>query len=422
MEEILKLQKIQQLVNNIIELHDINERTMNYTFSGKTKMLTLILMGLGLAASVYGFLTTPDRAWANLLLNGFFFTAIALAGTFFIAANTVGESGWFTAFKRVPEAMGTYLPVGALVILVMVITGFAGLHHVWEWMEPEVFNNDEIIQTSGKKVYLSTGFYMGRTVVFLAGWILITMWLRRISLKQDQAIDYNGALKLHKKLYNVSAFFLVFFAVSSSMSAWDWLMSINVHWFSTLFGWYIFSGLFVSGITMMLLIVLYLKRQGLLAEVNENHIHDLAKYMFAFSVFWTYLWFSQYMLIWYSNIPEEIIYFLERFNTNYRFIVIPMLIINFAFPLVVIMHRYAKRNYGLLTFVGVVLFFGHYLDMFQIIMPGTVHDKWSIGFLEIGMFLGFLGLFLFIVLGSLSKVALVAKNQPFLNEAKQHHI
>lgn len=395
---------------------------MNYTFSGKTKMLTLILMGLGLAATVFGFLTTPDRAWANLLLNGFFYTAVALAGTFFIAANTLGESGWYTAFRRVPEAMGTYLPIGGAVIIFMVVTGFAQMHHVWEWMNPDIFNTDEVIQNSGKKPYLSMPFYMGRTIIFLAGWILLTMWLRKTSLKQDGAVDFTESLKLHRKMYNISAVFIVFFAVSSSMSAWDWLMSINVHWYSTLFGWYIFAGLFVSGIVMMLLIILHLKRQGLLPDVNENHIHDLAKYMFAFSVFWTYLWFSQYMLIWYSDIPEEIIYFMERFDTNYRHVVIPMLVINFAFPLVVIMHRYAKRNYGLLTFVGVVLFFGHFLDMFQIIMPGTVHDKWAIGFLEIGMFLGFLGLFLFVVLTSLSKVPLVAKGQVFLNEAKQHHI
>jgi len=394
---------------------------MNYTFAGRTKMLTLVLMGLGLAASVYGFIVTPERAWANLLLNGFFFMAVALAGTFFIAANTVGEAGWYTGFKRVPEAMGNFLPFGGGLILILVICGMAGVHDIWRFMDPHFRETDALYINSGKKAYLGPVFYICRTVIFIAGWVFITWKLRRLSLRQDAA-GIGESLKYHRKIYNLSAFFLVFFAVSSSMSAWDWLMSIDVHWFSTLFGWYVFAGLFVSGITMILLIVVHLKRQGLLPNVNENHIHDLAKYMFAFSIFWTYLWFSQYMLIWYSNIPEEIVYFLERFNTSYKYIVIPMLVINFAFPLVVIMHRHAKRNYSLLTFVGCILIFGHYLDTFQIVMPGTVKDKWAIGFLEIGMFLGFLGLFLFVVLTSLSRVPLVAKNQPFLNESKQHHI
>jgi hypothetical protein len=164
------------------------------------------------------------------------------------------------------------------------------------------------------------------------------------------------------------------------------------------------------------------KSQGLMQWVNENHIHDLAKFMFAFSIFWTYLWFSQYMLIWYSNIPEEINYFLDRFNTDYKYIVIPMLAINFAFPLLILMHRDAKRTPWLLTVVGAILLVGHYLDLFQIIMPGTVKDKWNIGFTEIGMVLGFLGLFLFVVLSALSKHQLVPVNHPFLNESKQHHI
>lgn len=391
---------------------------MNYTFAGKTKMLTIALMGIGLASIVYGFVVTPERVWANLLLNGFFFMAIALAGTFFIAVNYVGEAGWHSGFKRIPEAMSTYLPIGSFVMLVLVITGILGVHDIWHWMDRHFQETDEIYLNSGKKVYLSNTFYIIRTIVYLTGWILLARQFRVISLKEDNM----PGLQMHKKGLVWGATFLVFFAVTSSMSAWDWLMSINVHWFSTLFGWYIFAGLFVSGIIMMLLILLHVKSQGLMQWVNENHIHDLAKFMFAFSIFWTYLWFSQYMLIWYSNIPEEINYFLERFNTDYKYIVIPMLAINFAFPLLILMHRDAKRTPWLLTIVGAILLVGHYLDLFQIIMPGTLKDKWNIGFTEIGMVLGFLGLFLFVVLSALAKHQLVPVNHPFLNESKQHHI
>lgn len=381
-------------------------------------MLTIALMGIGLASIVYGFVMTPDRVWANLLLNGFFFLAIALAATFFIAVNYVGEAGWHSGLKRIPEAMSTYLPFGGIVILALVVTGMLGVHDIWHWMDHHFQETDSVYLNSGKKVYLTNTFFLVRTIVYLAGWIFLAIQFRKISLKEDSL----KGMSMHKKGIVFGAAFLVFFAVTSSMSAWDWLMSIDVHWYSTLFGWYIFAGLFVSGLVMMLLILLHLKNQGLMQWVNENHIHDLAKLMFAFSIFWTYLWFSQYMLIWYSNIPEEINYFLERFNTDYRLIVISMLIINFLFPLLILMHRNAKRSPMLLSIVGAILLVGHYLDLFQVIMPGAVKDKWNIGFTEVGMVLGFLGLFLFVTLSALSKRKLLAENHPFLNESRQHHI
>lgn len=391
---------------------------MNYTFPSKLKTTTFVMMVIGLAALIYGFITHQDRAWSNLLLNGFFFMAIALAGTFFIAVSYVSEAGWSSGLKRIPEAMGQYLPIGAIVMAVVVFGSMFHLNHVYHWMEEGFSTSDSNFLNSGKKAYLDKVFYLSRTVVYLAGWIFFTWKFRKLSLLEDK----EGGMKNYKKGYKNGAIFLLFFAVTSSMSAWDWLMSLDIHWFSTLFGWYIFAGLFVSGLTMMLLFAVGLKRRGYLPLVNENHIHDLAKMVFAFSVFWTYLWFSQYMLIWYSNISEEINYFMERFNTDYRYIIYAMLVINFAFPLLVLMHRNAKRNYLLVNIAAIVIIIGHYLDMFQIVMPATVKGEWCIGFLEIGTFIGFMGLFLFMVHTALTKADLVPKNHPFLNESKQHHI
>lgn len=391
---------------------------MKYTFPSKLKIATFVMMGIGLAALIYGFASETERAWSSLLLNGFFFTAIALAGTFFVAVTYVTEGGWQAGIKRIPEAVSQYLPIGALVLAGVIVAGLFGGNHLWHWMDPHFAETDAIFNNSGKSAYLSKPFFIARLVVFLGGWIVFTLLFRKYSKRED----LEGGLKWHKKSYKMGAAFLVFFAVSSSMASWDWLMSIDVHWFSTLFGWYIFAGFFVSSLTIMLLLVVNLKRRGYLPLVNENHVHDLAKLTFAFSIFWTYLWFSQYMLIWYSNIPEEINYFLERFNTDYRYVVYAMLFINFAFPLLVLMHRNAKRNYVLVNFAAIVIIIGHYLDMFQIIMPGTVKSEWCIGFLEIGSFLGFFGLFLFVVHSSLAKANLVPQNHPFLNESKQHHI
>lgn len=394
---------------------------MNYTFGGKTKILSIVLMVVGLAAIIYGAVATPERLLPNLLLNGFLFTAIAIAGTVFVAVHYAGQGGWYTAVKRVPEAFTSFLPIGMIVLLGLIcfdMFSTSETFKIWEWMSPEFQESDRVYKNSGKAAWLSNGFYLARMIGYMAIWIGFSFYLRKLSRQEDVI----GGVGNHRKSMIASSIFLVLFGVTSSTSAWDWLMSIDVHWFSTLFGWYVFAGLFVSGICMITLIVLHLKRQGLMPWVNENHVHDLTKFMFGISIFWTYLWFSQYMLIWYSNIPEEINYFLERFNTNYRYITLTALILNFVFPLLVLMHRYAKRNYGLVTFAACIIIFGHYLDLFQIIMPGTVKDKWAIGFTELGMFAGFIGLFLFVVLGALSKHALVPKNHPFLNEAKQHHI
>jgi hypothetical protein len=394
---------------------------MNYTFGGKTKILSIVLMVVGLAAIIYGAVATPERLLPNLLLNGFLFTAIAIAGTVFVAVHYAGQGGWYTAVKRVPEAFTSFLPIGMIVLLGLIcfdMFSTSETFKIWEWMNPEFQESDRVYKNSGKAAWLSNGFYIARMIGYMAIWIGFSFYLRKLSRQEDVI----GGVGNHRKSMIASSIFLVLFGVTSSTSAWDWLMSIDVHWFSTLFGWYVFAGLFVSGICMITLIVLHLKRQGLMPWVNENHVHDLTKFMFGISIFWTYLWFSQYMLIWYSNIPEEINYFLERFNTNYRYITLTALILNFVFPLLVLMHRYAKRSFGLVTFAACIIIFGHYLDLFQIIMPGTVKDKWAIGFTELGMFAGFIGLFLFVVLGALSKHALVPKNHPFLNEAKQHHI
>lgn len=391
---------------------------MNYTFSGKVKTITLIMMGVGILATIYGFIFTPERIWSNLLLGTFFFLAVGVGALFFLGVHSIGEAAWHTVIKRVPEAISQYIPVGAVFMLILVLLGIFGVHDTWHWMDSHFKETDVLYQNSGKKAWLNTPFYIVRTLLYLGGWSFFAWKFRQLSLAQDAG----GGLQTFKSNFKLSAVFLVFFAVTSSTSAWDWLMSIDVHWYSTLYGWYIFAGMFVSALITMLLFTVFLKKNGYLPSVNENHIHDIAKYVFAFSVFWTYLWFSQYMLYWYSNIPEEINYFMNRFHTNYQPMMIGMLIVNFAFPVVLLMHRYAKRNYNLLLFAGFILILGHYIDLFQIIMPGTVNDKWCIGITEIGIFLGFAGLFTFVVLSNLTKAPLEPKNHPFVSESKQHHI
>jgi hypothetical protein len=261
---------------------------------------------------------------------------------------------------------------------------------------------------------------MIRNVIYLVGWVWAARVLRSLSLKADSGSVEEG-WRLWKLSRRNSAIFIVFFAVTSSTMAWDWIMSIDTHWFSTLFGWYTFAGMFVTAITVITLIAIYLKMNGYLPELNQNHLQDLAKFMFAFSIFWTYLWFSQYMLIWYSNIPEEVTYYMVRFE-EYRGPFLTALVLNFLFPVLVMMSRDSKRNMYFIITGGIGILIGHWLDHFVMIMPGSVNTEWSIGLIDLGIFLGYMGLFIWVVFSALSKAALVPKNHPMLYESKIHHI
>lgn len=397
---------------------------MDYTFKSSTKKITLGLIGLGVLALVYAVLTNipGQRIWANLLVNSYFFVGIALMGTVWTAIQYASEAGWSAGFKRVPEAISQFLLVGGPILMLVLIAGShsLGFHHIFHWMDPEVTNPDSSHYDSiitGKTAYLNEPFFYIRSILYIAIWIAFTVFFRKASLKED----LEGGVAIHKRNYGYAGAFLVFYGITSSTSSWDWIMSIDTHWFSTLFGWYNFSTFFVTGITFFALITIALKRDGYFPDVNEEHIQDLGKFMFGASVFWGYLWFSQFMLIWYANIPEEVTYFKDRWK-NYLAVWWALPILNLALPMILLMDKAAKRNFSIMTLTGVIIVIGHWLDVFQMVMPGAVKADWGLGVLEIGMFLGFLGLFLFTVYTALSKAPLVATNHPYLDEAKHHHV
>ncbi len=356
-----------------------------------------------------------NRPWAAIYVAAFFFFMIALGVLAFYAIQYAAQAGWSPLLLRVMEGITAYVLPGALIVLAIAIaSGTIGHYNIFVWMDPEVVAHDKLIQ--GKSGWLNiTGFAI-RGLIFIAGWSLYRYFARKFSIAQDEADDN----KNFKKTFRISAGFLVFFIYTESMMSWDWIMSVDPHWFSTLFGWYVFAGMMVCGVTVIAMITMYLKSKDLLPMVNDSHIHDLAKFMFGFSIFWTYLWFSQFMLIWYSNIPEEVTYFVARIN-DYKLPFFGMLAMNFIFPLLVLMNSDYKRINWFVVMAGIVILLGHYVDVFNMIMPATVGDRWFIGIPEIGSILLFAGLFLFIVFTALTKAPLTPKRNPFIKESEHFH-
>lgn len=356
-----------------------------------------------------------NRPWSALYVAAFFFMMIALGVLAFYAIQFAAQAGWSPVLFRVMEAITAYVLPGALIVLaIAVASGTIGHYNIFIWMDPEVVAHDKLIQ--GKSGFLNLTGFIIRGLIFIAGWSLYRHFARKFSLAQDEASDN----KNFKKSFRIAAAFLVFYIYTESMMSWDWIMSVDPHWFSTLFGWYVFASMFVSGITVIALMTIYLKSKGYLEFVNDSHLHDLAKFMFGISIFWTYLWFSQFMLIWYSNIPEEVTYFVTRIE-HYKLPFFGMLVMNFIFPLLLLMNSDYKRIPWFVVMAGIVILFGHYIDIFNMIMPATVGDRWFIGIPEVSSILLFAGLFLFIVFTALSKAPLLAKGNPFIKESEHFH-
>jgi hypothetical protein len=355
-----------------------------------------------------------NKPWASLYVACLFFMLISLGVLVFYALQQVAQAGWSPVLFRVMQGITAYLPVGSVLLFIFLITCGLHLNHLFVWLDADVVAHDKLI--AAKSGYLNFPFWIIRAAIFLIGWNLYRYYSRKNCLAQDEATDNDN----YKKNFKMSAGFLVFFLVTESIMSWDWIMSIDPHWFSTLFGWYVLASFVVSGITTICMVTLYLKSKGYLEHVNTSHIHDLAKFMFGFSVFWTYLWFSQFMLIWYANIPEEITYFKTRIDL-YNLPFFGAVVMNFLFPLLILINTDFKRITWVLVMAGTVILLGHYVDFFNMIMPGTVGDQWFIGISEIGSVLFFLGLFIYVVFSALTKAPLLPKRNPFIEESKHFH-
>ena len=428
-----------------------------FVFERGQKSLFLGMMALGLVCLLLTFFIddVPHHArfWTNFLHNSVFFTGIALMTLFVMAASITAWAGWYVTFKRVWEAYSMFLVVGLVLMGILALGLIFNMHHLYHWADPDSIANDRII--NHKSSFLNKPFYTIGTFGFIGLWAFFAYKIRSISITEDSEGGVND-FSWHYKIRWWAAVFLPIAAFSSAGMIWQWVMSLDAHWYSTMFAWYASASWFVSALALTILTIIYLKTKGYFEQVTDEHIHDLGKLLFAFSVFWTYLWFSQYMLIWYANVGEETIYFRERID-NYTVLWYGNLIMNFVLPFLILMRNSTKRKYGSIAFVSILVLFGHWWDFFMMIKPGALHTAHELaghghgaaehgaghdgghgvaeaahsvftagftipGLLELGTFIGFLGLFLYVVFNQLTKASLTAKHDPYMVESVHHHV
>jgi len=408
-----------------------------FVFEGKAKTWSLIAIVIGVIAVAAGFLTGyTERTFSNLLLMGYYFTCVCAASALFCAIQYVAQAGWSASMIRIPQAIARVLPIAAVILIIIIAAGIFITHDVVEngktITEPYLYsawatkglttlgslNYDKDI--AGKSSFLNVPFFFIRLVAFLGLYSLIAGLLIKYSENEDEI----GGMSNYKKSFNVACVFLLIFGFTNPIFGFDVMMSLEARWYSTMFGWYNFAALWVSGLSVLTLTIILLREKGYFSWLTEDHMHNMGLFMFAFSVFWTYVWFAQFLLTYYANLPEETIYFYKRWEPEFKPWFWLNIVINFAAPFLALMARGSKRRNALLKVVCIILICGHWLDYYLMVMPDTVgSDGRGFSFEEVGTFIGFAGLFTYLVLTSLSKFkSLVPKNHPFLQESLHHHI
>ena len=412
-----------------------------YKFTGKAKTWSLVMIAVGVIGILYGFLSGGgERTFANMLLMGYYFTCVCICGIFFCAVQYVAQAGWSVSILRVPQAFAKVLPIAAVVLLLIICAGLFITHpglneegkqtvlpYLYkQWaLKGIAVKGDENYNAviAAKSGFLNVPFFLIRLIAYLGCYSLLGWLLVKYSNNEDEL----GGMFNYKKGFKVSVIFLVIFGFTIPLFAFATIMSLEAHWFSTMFGWYNFAALWVSGMAVITLTLIYLRQSGYIQWVTEDHLHNMGQLLFGFSIFWTYLWFGQFLLTWYANLPEEAAYFYRRWEPEFKPWFWLNIVINFLTPLLLLMSRDSKRAVKVLKVACIILIVGHWLDYFQMIMPGAVgpQSNWytEIGIIEATVFIGFVGLFIFLMLNALSKFkSLAPKRHPLLEESLHHHI
>lgn len=372
-----------------------------------------VTAAFGAAAFAWGLHAAPARTWGAVLICAAILTGLAAGALSLLAILHVVGAGWHGVLRRVPEAMAGTLPLAAGSIALVL----AGAHHIYHWSHAEAVLHDPILMA--KSAWLNLPAMAMRSAVYLAVWYGGYAWLRGLSRIQDEGAK-GDAVAAAARAKAVSAGFLVVFGLTFSLASVDWLMSIEPHWFSTIFPWYQFGGAFSSALAGAAVLCILLKRRGVLPELGPAHLHDLGRLMFAFSSFWAYLWFSQYLLIWYSNIPEETVFFAARASGGWMALMGASLALNFIGPFAVLLRAESKRREGPVLLAAAMMLAGRAVDLCVIVMPAVAPGPMRPGGVEPFILLGSLALFVLAFDRVFAAAPPVPKRDPYLVESLHH--
>lgn len=381
--------------------------------SAAVKTIYSVGILVGVLAFGAGLMNNPQRIWFSFLVSFFYFLCLGLGGLFFTSLQHMTNAGWSVNIRRISESLAAFLPVGAIMAIVLLL----GSKNIYIWLDPKEMAHDAVLMA--KHAYLNFGFFALRTIIFVGVWLVFSKFIVGNSIKQDA----NGDEKFTVKNAALSVAFVLVFSLTFSLFSVDTLMSLEPHWYSTIFGIYCFSGLFQSSLALITIISVYLVNKGLLRGlVNDNHLHDLGKFMKAFTVFYAYIAFSQFMLIWYANLPEETIFYLNRANGAWLVISWSILIFKFIVPFLLLLPKWAKRNHSQLVLVAIIILIMQYVDVYWMVYPNLDSSQALFGWQEIGVFLGFMGLFMLMVTRFLSTNNLVPIRDPRIQESIHHEV
>jgi hypothetical protein len=299
------------------------------------------------------------RVWSAYWVAWLYWLTLAVGGLFFVLLQHVTRAGWSVAVRRLAEHWAATLPLFALLF----VPAAFGAGELFPWMGAEAAHDPLV---AGKRIFLNTGAFYARSALYLAVWGLLAWWLRRTSIRQDATGDPAAT----RRLQAVSAPGLVAFALTLTFAAFDWVMSLDPHWYSTIFGVYLFAGSTMGILALLILLGIALERRGPLAGmITTEHFHDLGKLLFAFVVFWAYIGFSQYMLIWYANLPEETIWYKHRLEHGWEAVTLALVLGHFALPFFLLLSRDLKRRRATLGAAALWLLVMHYVDLYWLVMP-----------------------------------------------------
>lgn len=390
---------------------DMNAKPGQLIVSTRMKTFYSICMFVGLITFLVGLNLNKERIWLAYLVSLFFFVSLALGGLFFTALQHATNAGWSVNIRRLPESMVSFLPYGFLFALGLLFGG----HHIYHWFDSAKMHADPILV---KKIsYLNVGFFVVRLLLFFGLWLMFWFKIVCPSLKQDETGDEN----ITHKLVPWSIGFLIVFALSYSLFSVDTLMSLDPHWYSTMYGVYTFAGLFQASLAFIILLALWLRGKGLVnGFIKLDHMHDLGKFLKGFTIFMAYIGFSQFMLIWYANIPEETEFFLNRAHGHWMTLSLSLLVFKFIVPFLALLPKWAKRSPAHLAWVSLLILAMEYIDIYWLVYPNYNDLSPQFNFLEFGVFMGFLGVFAFAVTKFLSRNSLIPMKDPRRHESMAH--